>query len=164
MKLADKTYGPFKCCICREWFSSNHPRLLRCAKCFKEKCSDCGCRIRAGLRRMMVKARKCARCWPRRLGSKRNAGQYIEVKTKSGWKYEHRVVTEKTINRRLRPGEVVHHKDGNPSNNAPGNLVVCRSLRDHLDRFHKDDLKNPPLHHNGRRKKGSPGWKPIVKV
>lgn len=35
---------------------------------------------------------------------------------------EHRAVTEKKIGRKLRPGEVVHHADGQRGDNAAGNL------------------------------------------
>lgn len=41
-----------------------------------------------------------------------------------GYAYEHRVVAEQTIGRRLLPGELVHHKDGDKLNNAPSNLEV----------------------------------------
>ena len=37
---------------------------------------------------------------------------------------EHRVVVEQSIGRRLEPWEVVHHKDGNPSNSAIDSLEV----------------------------------------
>ena len=37
---------------------------------------------------------------------------------------EHRVIVEKSIGRKLEPWEVVHHIDGNPSNNAIENLQV----------------------------------------
>ena len=164
MRMVERNYSEKNCGICGDRFKPNHPRLLRCRKCHKEKCSGCGRAITAGFSRMKTRARKCSKCYPLPVGSVRNhwAG-YKTVKTKSGWQLEHRAVAEKMIGRRLRHSEVVHHVDGRPSNNAPENLVVCKSNRDHLDRFHKDDLKNPPLHHNGRRKKGSPGWKPIKK-
>jgi hypothetical protein len=42
-----------------------------------------------------------------------------------GYAYEHRVVAEQTIGRRLEPGEVVHHIDHDKTNNSPGNLMVC---------------------------------------
>lgn len=41
-----------------------------------------------------------------------------------GYVYEHRVVAEKKLGRYLRSDEVVHHIDGNKTNNAPENLIV----------------------------------------
>ena len=54
----------------------------------------------------------------------------------------HRVVAEQKIGRRLRGDEVVHHLDGNPLNNEPGNLEVmthsehCRlhAAENHINR------------------------------
>ena len=46
----------------------------------------------------------------------------------------HRVLAECLLGRRLFPGEVVHHLDGNKVNNAPGNLMVM-SNREH-NRIH----------------------------
>lgn len=44
-----------------------------------------------------------------------------------GYVYEHVLVAEKTIKRRLLPDEEVHHLDLNRSNNSPDNLVVLSS-------------------------------------
>lgn len=41
-----------------------------------------------------------------------------------GYAYEHRLVAEETLGRRLRDDEQVHHKDENKQNNAPDNLEV----------------------------------------
>lgn len=49
-----------------------------------------------------------------------------------GYAYEHRVVAERTIGRRLLPTELVHHRDGNKQNNAPDNLEVHESVAHHL--------------------------------
>lgn len=45
---------------------------------------------------------------------------------------EHRLVAEHTLQRYLRPEEVVHHLDGDPQNNAPENLQVFRNNGEHL--------------------------------
>lgn len=39
-------------------------------------------------------------------------------------RHQHRIVAEKKIGRKLKKGEIVHHKDGNPQNNKPNNLLV----------------------------------------
>lgn len=41
-----------------------------------------------------------------------------------GYAYEHRLVAEEKLGRRLRADEEVHHRDLNHSNNAPDNLEV----------------------------------------
>lgn len=40
-------------------------------------------------------------------------------------KYQHRLIAEDVLGRKLRHGEDVHHVDGNPANNAHTNLVIC---------------------------------------
>ncbi|HEY1956727.1 MAG TPA: HNH endonuclease [Polyangiaceae bacterium] len=61
-----------------------------------------------------------------------------------GYAYEHRLVAERKLGRRLRPGEVVHHVDGNKANNAPVNIEVCASTAEHLVRHRqRADLRLP---------------------
>lgn len=50
-------------------------------------------------------------------------------------RHEHRVVAEELLGRELKPGEVVHHIDGNKRNNNPENLIVFSSQSEHV-KFH----------------------------
>lgn len=49
-----------------------------------------------------------------------------------GYAYEHRLVAEEKLGRRLLPGEQIHHRDGDKANNDPGNLEVVGSVAEHF--------------------------------
>ena len=64
---------------------------------------------------------------------------YVSVKvpghpgaTKAGYVREHRLIAEKILGRYLTDTEVVHHKDEDPSNNDPSNLLVYETNGKHL--------------------------------
>jgi hypothetical protein len=56
------------------------------------------------------------------------------------WVYEHRVVIERQLGRKLSKDEHIHHIDGNPKNNSIKNLQLT-NVKSHC-RIHKPALKN----------------------
>lgn len=63
---------------------------------------------------------------------------------KDGYVAEHMLVIEKKIGRPLKEGEVIHHIDGNKTNNNPDNLLLFPNSKSHL-KFHSLKRKNPNL-------------------
>lgn len=71
---------------------------------------------------------------------------HLSLKAHSYAKYfgrhEHRVVAEQILGRKLKPGEVVHHIDGNKRNNDALNLMVFPNQAAHA-LWHKNELLDP---------------------
>lgn len=65
-----------------------------------------------------------------------------------GYAYEHRLVAEKKLGRKLRKGEIVHHKDGNKQNNKPKNIQVLGSIAMHQ---YKHRMKTSKLRRPGEK-------------
>lgn len=63
-----------------------------------------------------------------------------------GHKYEfnYRLVMTKAIGRPLRPGECVHHKNGNPNDDRLENLELCESNSEHLRKNHPHNRADVP--------------------
>ena len=63
----------------------------------------------------------------------RKRKKYLKLRNKQTGKLDlaHRRAASVLLGRPLLPGEVVHHLDGDSTNNAPGNLLVLSSQRFH---------------------------------
>lgn len=73
-------------------------------------------------------------------GRKKTLGGYILVYAPDhpyaqshGYILEHRLVVETSLGRHLHPKEVVHHIDGDKTNNKLENLKLVSTHREHLD-------------------------------
>jgi hypothetical protein len=58
-----------------------------------------------------------------------------------GYAYEHRLVAEQILGRDLSLGEIVHHLDGNRTNNVPENIEIAGSIAEHLF-LHRHNLRS----------------------
>lgn len=60
-----------------------------------------------------------------------------------GYAYEHRLVAEEKLGRRLVKGEEVHHIDGNKQNNDPANIEVLDRAEHAKQHRKRKDLRDP---------------------
>lgn len=71
-------------------------------------------------------------------GKRIDEAGYVQIRmpehpdANNGYVPEHRLVAERVLGRRLKPEEVVHHKDDDKQNNAPTNLVVYPDNATHM--------------------------------
>lgn len=59
------------------------------------------------------------------------SGKYIMIKVNGILYYEHRIIMEQHLGRKLKSTEIVHHIDGNPQNNDISNLELLNSQSEH---------------------------------
>jgi len=77
-------------------------------------------------------------------GRRLNERGYVLIRLpdymKNGYGYEHRIVIETSLKRKLNPKEVVHHINGNRQDNRIENLLVT-TQGSHL-KLHKEKRRN----------------------
>jgi hypothetical protein len=61
-----------------------------------------------------------------------------------GYAYEHRLVAEEKLGRRLGPGEIVHHINHDKKDNRPGNLEIVADAAQHRVHHRTNTSKRKP--------------------
>lgn len=114
------------------WIPHLGKRYIPSAPAVRNRLIVLGCKLHKG-RRFGADTRK----W--KGGRKKGKGGYVLVLSKDhpnadsqGYVPEHRLVAEQVLGRYLTKEEIVHHIDGNPTNNQPSNLEVFDSNGNHV--------------------------------
>lgn len=121
--------GRFCSAKCRDFFFAQMPNYKFCIICGK-KFKD----------RKSGEKKYCSHtCYAESLkrSSVSGSNKYITEIVNGKRVYQHRIVVEKWIGRKLKRNEIVHHKDGNRSNNHPTNLEILsqsQHLKKHFGR------------------------------
>ena len=105
----------FKCKICNKSFEERKDKRSKNLYC-SSVCSLVPLRTKEHQITAGKKAREVIIAKYRGTGTK----TYV----KENGRHQHRVIAEQIIGRKLKKGEIVHHKDHNKKNNHPSNLEV----------------------------------------
>jgi hypothetical protein len=70
-------------------------------------------------------------------------GKHHHLADIRGYAYEHRIIAEEKIGRKLNPKEQVHHIDEDKTNNHPDNLEVIKTFRHHRHLHSKKESRHP---------------------
>lgn len=108
-------------------------------------CESCGKKETLVAAIRSTKCRSCAshkkRPW-RKVPLDKRKGRYLYTLDADGvWNYEHRVIMEKVLGRKLRTDEHVHHINGNRFDNRIENLEVLSCQEHHKEHSPSEVMK-----------------------
>lgn len=134
-----KVLEPRDCGVCRQTFAPRHADQAFCSGACRNAsittarhwvtCERCDQSFETRREKQRFCSRRCSRLGQGgtavAIGSRRTqASGYTMIRVATGWRLEHRVVMEGVLGRALLQGENVHHRNGDRSDNRPGNLEL----------------------------------------
>lgn len=91
---------------------------------------------------------ECRNDFTRKSNLHENRIKYKLIYAQGHYRYQHRIVMEKLLNRRLESNEVVHHINGIKNDNRVENLIVMSSVkhgREHSDKMLQNKNLTPKI-------------------
>lgn len=111
---------------------------------FHGHCVTCGKEL-VGIRPWRFRKnpnRRCRECCDRsKKGFYIHAKGYVVLTDGNKEVFEHRAVMEKILGRKLRRGEIVHHRNENRVDNRPENLELCKNTGTHIQQHHAEQQR-----------------------
>lgn len=106
-------------------------------ECICEICGESFISFRKPNPEKYTSGRFCQSCQKKikKFGNNTNNNYTYIKKGFRDYKWEHRMIVENVLKRKLNTNEVIHHLDGNPKNNVLTNLIVLS--RSNHNRLHK---------------------------
>ncbi len=123
-----------------DWYNESKGTKTHAKKNIIKKCLYCGVQFNTNRKKARFCSRKCfwlynAKPFIIKKGYKKILMPNHHRSDGKGYVFEHIVIAESKIGRRLKEKEVVHHIDGNKKNNDPSNIQIFKNNSEHM-KFH----------------------------
>lgn len=102
-----------------------------------------------------IRSQYCPGCTPRAVNWFKNKSGYVTIRLGNKHHYQHRLIFEVYLERRLKPTEHIHHLNGIREDNRIENLVMC-SPAEHA-KHHMNSVRAKQMSILGHKKRWNYG-------